>query len=143
MYNSEYHEDLKNMGGLFCLAIVEQAQEWFRRSGACLKNPHPSKVTVPEFSAICENWGGVIEYMSVFPVRLQYQCNPDALPPQPFRLLAKKDKIVVVDVGAGVGSTMYASRRIREYLALKERDGRDWVFLIFETDGDALLLLKT
>ena len=45
-------------------------------------------------------------------------------------------------MGAGVGSVMYAARRIREHLAKMEGDKRDWVYYVFEIDDNALDLIR-
>ena len=141
VYFSGYASQRNTSGGHVTPLILEDAHSWFQEAGAMYKDWDPTAEDgVPNFGQLWANWGGVLEYMSVFPVRLQHLSHCE--PINPFQHCALKDKIVVVDVGAGVGSVMYAARRIREHLAKMEGDKRDWVYYVFEIDDNALDLIR-
>ena len=143
IFMSQHNELLGDSLGNFTPAMLHHAFQWFSESGACYRNRSLEQHDdIPSFGQLYDNFRAVLEYSSVFPVRLQYACDTEHCALHPFSHVDNKDKIVVVDVGAGVGSHLYASRRIREHLILVENDTRDWVFLLFEIDPDALLLLQ-
>ena len=74
VYHSRYEQARNTSGGHVTASMLEEAHHWFTQAGAVYKDWDPKDQDgVPDFCQLWVNWGGVLEYMSVFPVRLHHR----------------------------------------------------------------------